>query len=96
VTNTTGSTISLLKDYGKESGVYWRVTETELIPPKLNDEHSWKRSYVYGFDTFEHPDDPDHTWVFYNARNGWKHAVESVGVSRFSLKAFDGDKKESE
>lgn len=51
---------------------------------------------MYGFDTFEHPEDPDHTWVFYNARNGWKHAVESVGVSRFSLKAFNEDKIENE
>ena len=32
--------------------------------------------------------DDEYTMVYYNARNGWKHAVEAIGVSRLHNSAF--------
>ena len=44
----TGSTISLMES---EDGLTWNTTIADLIPPQVDTPHSWKRSYVYGFDT---------------------------------------------
>jgi len=79
--NSTGSTVSLVKINGLEI----EPIATPLIPPTLK-PGSWKESYVYGFDTLRVGD--DFTMVYYNARNGWKGAVETIGVSRVHNSAF--------
>ena len=79
--NATGSSISLVKINGLEI----EPLTTPLIPPTLK-QGSWKESYVYGFDTLRVDD--KYTMVYYNARNGWKHAVEAIGVSRLDNSAF--------
>ena len=45
----TGSTISLMES--QDGGRTWRTTIGDLIPPQVDTPQSWKRSYVYGFDT---------------------------------------------
>ena len=45
----TGSTISLLES--PDGGMTWRTTIGDLISPQVDTPQSWKRSYVYGFDT---------------------------------------------
>jgi len=77
-TNTTGSTISSV--YSDDGGLSWTIKKSSLIAPELN-VSSWKHAYVYGFDTILLP---PYKWMFiyYNARNGWKNAIETVGVSR--------------
>ena len=65
-----------------DKGLSWNIIEGEEIKPIENDPNSWKRSYVYGFDTLVDPENDKNLWVFYNARNGWKKAQETVGVSR--------------
>ena len=45
----TGSTISLMES--QDGGMTWRTTIGELISPQVDSPQSWKRSYVYGFDT---------------------------------------------
>lgn len=81
VTNVTGSTISSLKSVN--GGLSWQVETAALITPTpAADPRTWKESYVYGFDTFVSPLDSNWTLVFYNARNGWRHATEAIGVSR--------------
>ena len=45
----TGSTISLLES--PDGGRTWRTTIGDLISPQVDTPQSWKRSYVYGFDT---------------------------------------------
>ena len=45
----TGSTISLMDS--EDGGMTWRTTIGDLISPQVDTPQSWKRSYVYGFDT---------------------------------------------
>ena len=81
----TGSTISLL--LGKEAGqgAAWRVDQPRLIPPQSNITTSWKRGYVYGFDTIPDPANSSLLLTYYNARDGWAGARETVGLSRIKL-----------
>ena len=76
---STGSTISELVEVGN-SGLVWRVVRT-FIAPTL-EQGSWKESYVYGFDLIAYD---DHWLIYYNARNGWKSAKETIGVSKYQL-----------
>ena len=45
----TGSSISLLES--QDGGLSWTTALGDLIPPQVDVPNSWKRSYVYGFDT---------------------------------------------
>ena len=45
----TGSTISLLES--SDGGSSWTTNIGSLISPQTDNPQSWKRSYVYGFDT---------------------------------------------
>lgn len=67
----------------EDAGLTWTVLDPELIAPQSQIENSWKRSYIYGFDAMVDPTAADDFWVFYNARNGWKNAVETIGVSKY-------------
>lgn len=84
-TNTTGSTIATLRTAADGNG--WDVVEPWEIPPEADVVGSWKRAYVYGFTTLEDPttEDPSELWVYYNARDGWEHAREAIGVSRIEF-----------
>ena len=45
----TMSTIALVKSY--DGGLTWTTEVEKLISPQLEENGSWKQSYVYGFDT---------------------------------------------
>ncbi|CAK8989665.1 unnamed protein product [Durusdinium trenchii] len=81
-TNQTGSTLSLLRT--TDGGFSWKPVISKFICPTL-EENSWKEAFCYGFDTIQNPNDPESILIYYNARNGWKDAMEQVGVSRFPL-----------
>ena len=75
----TGSTISLVKKSRNE--LEFVIVSLDLIPPDFIDS-SWKSCYCYGYSVIEDPDDNNYYKIFYNGRNGYKYASESVGVSR--------------
>lgn len=87
----TGSTIALVRT--TDGGLSWDVVKGWFIGPSYISE-DWKEAYVYAFDTLLDPNDPDSILVYYNARNGWKGGVETVGVSKFP-RSFIADAKKS-
>jgi hypothetical protein len=73
----TGSIISLIQS--TDGGLTWTVKKDKLIAPTQT-MRSWKKAYVYGYDFIEYS--PGYSLIYYNARNGWKNGVETIGVSR--------------
>ena len=85
-TNTTGSTISHVQS--TDGGHSWQVVIADLIAPTLADPPTWNEAYCYGFDTIQDPSDSTYILTYYNGRNGWKHANETIGVSRIAGSLF--------
>ena len=87
-TGHTGSTISLVTS--DDEGKSFTIEDTTLIAPPLKMDGGWKDTYVYGFDTAVDPDDDNFVKVYYNARDGYAHASEAIGVSRLSKSKVGG------
>lgn len=82
-TNMTGSTITLVESV--DGGISWTVINSELIHPTVSaDPATWKEAYCYGYDTLQDPLDKGYVLVYYNARDGWKDGVETIGTTRLS------------
>eukprot|EP00931_Biecheleriopsis_adriatica_P010865 TRINITY_DN11192_c0_g1_i2.p1 TRINITY_DN11192_c0_g1~~TRINITY_DN11192_c0_g1_i2.p1 ORF type:complete len:432 (+),score=45.49 TRINITY_DN11192_c0_g1_i2:98-1393(+) len=79
-TAATGSTLSIVRS--NDGGFTWETVVPKLIGPTLV-KGNWKESYAYGFDTIADPTDSNKTLIYYNGRNGWAGAYETIGVSRF-------------
>ena len=83
VTEQTGSEIALLRAH--EDGLGFDVdTARVLVPTPEASPATWKQGYVYAHDTIQDPTDPSRVLVFYNGRDGWAHARETIGVSRLT------------
>lgn len=85
--NRTGSSITSVRSF--DNGISWEVVNPNLIAPTPDaDPATWKQAYCYGFDTLTDPLDDKYMLTYYNARNGWKHASESIGASRVDRALF--------
>jgi hypothetical protein len=84
--NVTGSTISYMTSL--DGGYSWSASIPNFIAPSLSNPPTWKQAYCYGFDTIADPTDSSYVLAYYNGRNGWMHANESIGVSRIDKNLF--------
>ncbi len=88
-TQRTGSTISLVSTGGSGAGagLNWTVLGQPgfIAPTPSASPATWKQGYVYAHDTIQDPLDAAFVLAFYNGRDGWKSAKETIGVSRFHL-----------
>ena len=81
----TGSTISLVSS--GDGGSSFEFSR-DLVEPTLV-EGDWNQACCYGFDTGADAEDDDFILLLYNGRDGWKHAVETVGASRIRRDVFN-------
>lgn len=80
-TQHTSSVISLVCTF--DGGLSWQTVITNFIGPTGQD-NSWKKAYVYAFDTIPDFQDACKELIYYSARSGYKDSFEQVGLSRFS------------
>ena len=68
------SAILLVKS---DDGIQWENVHKEpILSP--SDKDDWKKALVYQLDVRKVGEE---YWMYYNARDGWKHAKERIGLA---------------
>ncbi|CAK9012596.1 unnamed protein product [Durusdinium trenchii] len=80
-----GSSIALMASV---DGFSWSVIDADFLAPTLQ-PGSWKKAHVHAFDTMIPSFDPDHVFIYYDARDDYKSSKECVGVSRVPITFLD-------
>ncbi|CAL1139573.1 unnamed protein product [Cladocopium goreaui] len=83
ITRSKDSSVSSIALLASADGFSWSLIDANFLAPSA--EKSWKKANIHTFDTMIPSFDPDHVFIYYDARDNFKKSTECVGVARIPV-----------